>query len=76
MNEKGLVVGALYLPGFAEFQPYEPETAGRSMGPSDLASYLFSQFAKVDEVRAGLKDVRVLPIPEPALGGISAPAVG
>ena len=73
MNEKGLVVGALYLPGFAEFQPYEPETAGRSMGSSDLASYLLSQFAKVDEVRAGLKDLRVVPIPEPALGGISAP---
>ncbi len=73
MNEKGLVVGVLYLPGFAEFQPYEPETADRSMGPSDLASYLLTQFAAVDEVRAGLKDVRVVPIPEPALGGLTPP---
>jgi choloylglycine hydrolase len=73
MNEKGLVVGVLYLPGFAEFQPYDPETADRSMGPSDLASYLLTEFATVDELRAGLEDVRVVPIPEPALGGITPP---
>jgi penicillin V acylase-like amidase (Ntn superfamily) len=27
MNERGLVVGVLYLPGFAEFQPYDPAHA-------------------------------------------------
>ena len=73
MNEKGLVVGVLYLPGFAEYQPYDPETSDRSMGPSDLASFLLTQFATVDEVRGGLEDVRVVPIPEPALGGITPP---
>lgn len=26
-NERGLVVGVLYLPGFAEFQPYDPAHA-------------------------------------------------
>lgn len=73
MNEKGLLVGVLYLPGFAEFEIYDPGMANRSMGPSDLASYLLTQFAKVGEVRTGLNDVRVVPIPEPALGGITAP---
>ena len=53
MNEKGLVVGVLYLPGFAEFEPYDAAKADRSMGPSDLASFLLTQFAAVDEVRAG-----------------------
>ena len=27
MNERGLVVGVLYLPCFAEFQPYDPAHA-------------------------------------------------
>ncbi len=69
MNEKGLVVGVLYLPGFAEFQPYDPDQAGISMGPLDLANYVLTQFAAVDEVREGLKKIRVVPVPEPVLGG-------
>lgn len=73
MNEKGLVVGVLYLPGFAEFEPYDAAKADRSMGPSDVAAFLLTQFAAVDEVRAGLGDVRVVPIPEPALGGLTPP---
>lgn len=73
MNEKGLVVGVLYLPGFAEYETYDPKKADRSMGPSDLASYLLTQFANVDEVSAGVKSVNVVPIPEPALGGIAPP---
>lgn len=73
MNEKGLVVGLLYLPGFAEYQPYEPEKSSISMGPLDLANYVLSNFATVEEVRAGLKKVRVVPVPEPALGNIPAP---
>ena len=73
MNEQGLVVGALYLPGFAKYQPYEPDAAARSLGPGDMASYLLTRFATVDEVRAGLEDVRVVPIPEKALGGITPP---
>jgi choloylglycine hydrolase len=73
MNEKGLVVGVLYHPGFAEYQPYDPAQANISMGPTEFANYVLTQFATVDEVREGLKKVRVVPIPEPVLGGIPAP---
>jgi choloylglycine hydrolase len=73
MNEKGLVVGVLYLPGFTEFQQYDPEQHDRSMGPTDLATYVLTQFSTVDEVRDGLKKLFVVPIPEPAIGGIPAP---
>ena len=27
MNERGLIVGVLYHPGFAEYQPYDPDQA-------------------------------------------------
>ena len=73
MNEKGLVVGVFYLPGFAEFQTYDPDQANISMGPLDLANFMLTKFATVDEVREGLKHIRVVPVPEPALGGIPAP---
>ncbi len=73
MNEKGLVVGLLYLPGFAEYQPYEAKKASISIGPLDLANYVLSNFATVEEVRKGLAKIRVVPVPEPALGNIPAP---
>jgi len=73
MNEKGLVVGVFYLPGFAEFQTYDPDQADISMSSADLANFVLTQFATVDEVCEGLKKIRVVPVPEPDLGGIPAP---
>lgn len=72
MNEEGLVVGAFYLPGFTEFQPYEPDSASVSMSSSDLPGYLASRYATVEEVRAALDDIRVVPVVEEAIG-IPAP---
>jgi choloylglycine hydrolase len=68
MNEKGLAAGAFYLPGFTKYQTYEPAEAGTSLGPMDVVQYLLTQFATVDEVRAGLQEVRVVPTVEPVLG--------
>jgi choloylglycine hydrolase len=73
MNEKGLVVGVLYLPGFSEFQPYDPALANISMSSAEFGNYVLTEFATVNEVREGLKKIRVVPVPEPALGGIPAP---
>lgn len=69
MNEKGLVVGVLFFPGFAEFQPYEPTKAEISVSNLELANFILSKFETVDEVREGLKKVKVVSIDEPALGG-------
>ncbi len=68
INEKGLVVGVLYLPGFAEFQPYDPTLADISMSSAELANYILTKFATVDEVREGLTKIRVVPVVEPAIG--------
>jgi len=73
MNEKGLVVGVLYLPGFSEYQSYDSAWANISMGSAEFANYVLTEFATIDEVRDGLKKIRVVPIPEPALGNIPAP---
>jgi choloylglycine hydrolase len=50
MNEKGLVVGVLFFPGFAEFQPYDPAQADMSVSNLELGNFILSKFATVDEV--------------------------
>jgi choloylglycine hydrolase len=72
MNEKGLAVGLFYLPGFAEYQKYDPARAGESMGPTDVGQFLLSTCTTVEEVRAAITKVRVVAVLEPALG-IPAP---
>jgi choloylglycine hydrolase len=68
MNEKGLTVGLFYHPGFAEYTTYDPAEASRTLGPTDLGTYILTTCATVDEARAALADVLVVPVVEEALG--------
>lgn len=68
MNEKGLACGAFWLPGFTEYQEYDPKETDRSIGPLDVVNYILSQFKSVEEVREGLKHVKIVPAVERALG--------
>jgi choloylglycine hydrolase len=68
LNEKGLALGLLYHPGFAGYAPYKPEKASETMGPTDVAQYLLTTCATVEDVRAAMKRVRVVPVVEPVLG--------
>jgi choloylglycine hydrolase len=68
MNEKGLAVGTFYLPGFTEYQAYKAALAAKSIGVLDVVNYLLTNFATINEVRNGLKNIRVVPVVEPALG--------
>ena len=68
MNEQGLAAGAFYMPGFTQYQPYESAKKNQSLGPLDVVQYILSQFSTVDEVRAALRQVDVVPVAEPALG--------
>lgn len=73
LNEKGLAVGAFYHPGFASYQCFDPATRDKSLGPLDIANYLLSQFATMEEARDGIRDVRVVPVFEEALENEAAP---
>ena len=68
MNEKGLAVNGFYLPGFTEYQAYDPANSGMSIGPGDVISYLLSTTATVEEAKAALGKVRVTPVVAPSLG--------
>ncbi len=68
LNEKGLTLGVFYHPGFAEYQKYDPASAHRALGPLDVAQYLLTTCVSVADVRAALRDIQVVPVPEPAIG--------
>lgn len=73
MNEKGLAVGLFYHPGYASYQAYMKNRDTKTICPTDVPQYILTQFATVDEVREGMKEIRVVPVVEPALG-FSVPA--
>jgi len=68
MNERGLAAGLFYHPGFATYTPYDNAHAGNSITAVDVVSYILSQYATVEEVRAGIGKVRIVPVVEKAIG--------
>jgi len=68
MNEKGLAIGLFYHPGFAVYNIYDPKEASDTITAADVVAYVLSQFGTVDEVRAAMQHVRVVPVVEPSLG--------
>jgi choloylglycine hydrolase len=73
MNEAGLYVGMYYLPGFADYAPYLPAEASRSLSVGDFMQWMLSSFSTIDEVRARLGDVRVVNVDDPRFGGAALP---
>ncbi len=68
VNSKGLNVSLLYLPGFAEYQTYDPKRAATSIAPVDFAGFMLSQYATVAEVKKAVNSIRVVPVVTPELG--------
>jgi len=58
-NEKGLAVGTFYFPGSAEYMPYTPADASKTLAPWELGSWLMESFASVEEVKANIDKVVV-----------------
>jgi choloylglycine hydrolase len=56
MNEKGLVVGVLYLPGFAEYLPPNAALQDKTLGSWEVANYLLAHCATVEEAAAALQN--------------------
>ena len=59
MNEKGLVVGELFLPGYAAYESYEGSKAGKTVAQFEYGTWILSNFASVAEVRKSYREVRV-----------------
>ncbi|MCX6354803.1 MAG: choloylglycine hydrolase family protein [Candidatus Aureabacteria bacterium] len=62
MNETGLTIGALYLPGFAEFQSFKAGEESSTVNNMDLIGYVLGQFKAVEEIKTVLPKLRVVVI--------------
>jgi choloylglycine hydrolase len=77
INDQGLAVGLFYFPGSASFTPVTAENAKRALAPHEFGLWVLANFATVDEVKEGVKDIVLVPTPAPGLGspqGAVAPA--
>ncbi|MEY4299895.1 MAG: hypothetical protein RIR25_1131 [Verrucomicrobiota bacterium] len=55
-NEKGLAIGMLYLPGYAQCLPPEDASQAKTLGSWELPTYLLSMCSTVDEAVGALQD--------------------
>lgn len=60
MNERGLSVGVLYFPEFAEYQDRELSLDDHSISNVDLASYILGNFDDINKVKNKLPTIRVV----------------
>ena len=68
MNEEGLSAGLFYHPGFAEYAEYDVTMKSKTISAVDMCAYVLSQFATVQQVREGIKNLVMVPVVEEALG--------
>ncbi len=68
INDQGLSIGLFYFPNYAEYTEVTPENASKAIAPVEFGLWVLGNFATVDEVKAGIKDVVIVPTPAPGLG--------
>jgi len=59
MNEKGLSLGGLYLPGYTKYQTVPTNKEKTALPYMWFGDWVLSNFATVDEVKAALKNIYV-----------------
>ena len=68
INDQGLAVGLFYFPGYASFTPVTADNAKRALAPHEFGLWVLANFATVDEVKEGVKDIVLVPTPAKGLG--------
>lgn len=60
INEAGLGVGLFYFPQYGEYQPYDPQKKEQSVSDMQLAAWILSSFASINELQAAMPQIRVI----------------
>ena len=76
LNDQGLSVGLFYFPGYASYTPVTPQNAKHAIAPQEFGVWVLANFATVDEVRQGVKDIVIVPTPAPGLGSPQGAVAG
>ncbi len=67
MNEKGLVVGLFYFPGYAKYQEPTAENQAKGIGPQQFGAWALGTCSSVEDVLSRINNIAVLPVVLPAL---------
>jgi choloylglycine hydrolase len=59
LNEAGLGVGVLFFPGYAGYESPAPADNAQALSHIQFSTWVLSQFATIDEVKAALPGVKV-----------------
>jgi choloylglycine hydrolase len=73
LNEVGLAMSELWLPGHTLFPDANEADAERALGPAEFANWSLGNFATVAELKAALPSVKVWGAKTAELGDIPAP---
>lgn len=68
INAMGLAVGNLLFPGYAQYEPFDPQKANITLAQYEVLTWLLSSYATVAEVRQALSRVRVVQGPTATAG--------
>lgn len=60
INEAGLGAGLFYFPQYGEYPPYDPKKKDQSVSDMQLVAWILSNFATINELRAGIAQIRVI----------------
>ncbi len=76
LNDQGLSVGLFYFPTYASYTAVTPENAKHALAPQEFGTWVLANFASVDEVKAALKEIVLVPTPVPGLGSPKGAVAG
>lgn len=62
INEAGLNAGLFYFPHYGSLAKYEKSSAKRSIVDMQFVSWILSNFSTVEELKKGLKDIKIVNI--------------
>ena len=60
INEAGLSAGLFFFPHYGQYEPYDASLNNVSLGDLQVPTWILSQFATIDEVKEGIKNVRIV----------------
>ena len=68
LNEKGLAAAIFYFPGFAKYQEFKEEDAGKTIAPWEVPLYLLGNCASVKEAVEAVQGLRVVEVVQKDMG--------
>ena len=60
INEAGLSAGLFFFPQYGSYESYEAAQSDRTLVDLEVAQWILTQFATIDEVKAAIGDVRIV----------------